>query len=257
MNYRINEIFYSVQGEGRNTGRGSVFVRFAGCNLQCQREPGPLSPGGFDCDTDFSGGREMELPEILQQIDHLTERVKNHSEIPVIFTGGEPALQLDEALLASVWSADHSRRKYLPQIETNGTQELPAVSQEWLDEFLPVYYQRGNLLMQPHSGPITGRGSEPAETPRARFYPFDWITISPKTAEHTLQQLKAHELRYVRSAGQALPKPRATAHHKYLSPVFNPSGSINAASVEWCLQMVRENPSWRLSLQTHKFINAR
>ncbi len=51
--YRINEVFYSLQGEGIRAGTANVFVRFTGCNLRCALEPGPRSPGGFDCDTEF------------------------------------------------------------------------------------------------------------------------------------------------------------------------------------------------------------
>ena len=59
--YRINNIFYSLQGEGRNTGRAAAFVRFAGCNLRC-----PF------CDTEFDSYREMTADEILQEIAQLS-----------------------------------------------------------------------------------------------------------------------------------------------------------------------------------------
>jgi organic radical activating enzyme len=55
--YRVNEIFTSLQGEGVRAGTLNHFLRFFGCNLQCAVEPGPLSPGGFDCDTEFTSGR--------------------------------------------------------------------------------------------------------------------------------------------------------------------------------------------------------
>ena len=53
MKYKINDIYYSIQCEGYNTGIPMVFVRFSGCNMRCDINPGPKSPGGFKCDTEF------------------------------------------------------------------------------------------------------------------------------------------------------------------------------------------------------------
>ncbi|KKL89701.1 hypothetical protein LCGC14_1912030 [marine sediment metagenome] len=62
--YMINEIFYSLQGEGMRAGTANVFVRFSGCNMRCRKEAADDSPGGFDCDTEFVSGRRMTLEEI-------------------------------------------------------------------------------------------------------------------------------------------------------------------------------------------------
>lgn len=113
--YRINEIFYSLQGEGIHTGTSNVFIRFAGCNLQCDMEPGLKSPGGFVCDTDFKYGVWMTADEILQEIVRLAPKC-----FRVILTGGEPALQVDRTLLQAMHNRD-----YHVAIETNGTIELP------------------------------------------------------------------------------------------------------------------------------------
>lgn len=99
---RINEIFYSLQGEGHHMGWPAVFVRFSGCNLKC-----PF------CDTDHMQGQELTDREILEEVN------KYPADL-VIFTGGEPSLQLDEALVQLMKSAG----KYLC-IETNGTHALP------------------------------------------------------------------------------------------------------------------------------------
>ena len=87
MPYRVNEIFYSLQGEGHNTGRAAVFVRFAGCNLKC-----PF------CDTEFTRYEELTTEEILAQIAnvyHPTPNTQHPSSLLVILTGGEPTLQVD------------------------------------------------------------------------------------------------------------------------------------------------------------------
>lgn len=100
---RIKEIFYSLQGEGFHTGRPAVFVRFSGCNLRC-----PF------CDTDFSGGDEYTEDELIGEIRRY-EPCKF-----VVFTGGEPTLQLTGTLIDRL----HAGGYYLA-IETNGTREYP------------------------------------------------------------------------------------------------------------------------------------
>ena len=89
--YVVNEIFASVQGEGAQAGLWYVFVRFAGCNLQCSED----GEAGFDCDTDFTSGRRMSPDGIVAEIIEAGgPRVRW-----VCFTGGEPTLQLDKALV--------------------------------------------------------------------------------------------------------------------------------------------------------------
>ncbi|MBO6081996.1 MAG: radical SAM protein [Bacteroidales bacterium] len=103
--FRVNEIFYSLQGEGRWTGTPMVFVRFSGCNLAC-----PF------CDTDFSAAREMTLDEILAESGALGGACRR-----LLVTGGEPALQITPAFLEAFHAAG-----YTIHIETNGTLPLPA-----------------------------------------------------------------------------------------------------------------------------------
>lgn len=108
--YRVNEIFYSLQGEGFHSGTPAVFVRFSGCNLAC-----PF------CDTDFAAFSEMTAEAIADRVEALLPEGKRSSAI-IVLTGGEPALQVDAALLAEL----HSRLPLPIHIETNGTHPLPA-----------------------------------------------------------------------------------------------------------------------------------
>jgi len=103
VKYRINEIFYSLQGEGRNTGRAAVFVRFSGCNLRC-----PF------CDTDFREYTEMTADEILEAIGPW-----KHCGF-VVLTGGEPSLQVDDTLVEAL-----HREGFYIAMETNGTHSVP------------------------------------------------------------------------------------------------------------------------------------
>ena len=118
MKYRIKEIFWSVQGEGWNVGTPSVFVRFTGCNqwtgLEHERESG-YSDCARWCDTDFHGGDWIDHDALLAEIASLRDSARL-----VVFTGGEPALQITEALLGEVAALDLQCA-----IETNGTLALP------------------------------------------------------------------------------------------------------------------------------------
>lgn len=109
--YRINEIFYSVQGEGVRAGCPSLFLRFSKCNLQCT-----IASHGFDCDTEFESGELMDGEEIVYRLGRLSERCRW-----VTLTGGEPALQVDDVLIDVL-----HRAGYRLAIETNGSLELPA-----------------------------------------------------------------------------------------------------------------------------------
>jgi organic radical activating enzyme len=99
--YKINEIFYSIQGEGYNAGRAAVFVRFSGCNLQC-----------FFCDTQHAEGTLMTATDICREIGQYSAEL-------VVLTGGEPALFVDEELCDAI----HALGKQIA-IETNGTRPI-------------------------------------------------------------------------------------------------------------------------------------
>ena len=99
---KINEIFYSLQGEGYHTGTPAVFIRFSGCNLRC-----PF------CDTRHEEGQMMSDAEILAE-------VCRYPATMVILTGGEPSLWIDRELIEQL----HQAGKYIC-IETNGTHPLP------------------------------------------------------------------------------------------------------------------------------------
>jgi 7-carboxy-7-deazaguanine synthase (Cx14CxxC type) len=133
MSYFIKEIFYSLQGEGAQTGRPAVFCRFSGCNLWSGREVDrPTSICRF-CDTDFRGtdgpgGGQFDTPEALAAaVDTQFHRTKADRFKPlVICTGGEPLLQLDPALIIAFH--DHG---FEIAIETNGTIQSPSTI-DWI-----------------------------------------------------------------------------------------------------------------------------
>ena len=99
---KINEIFYSLQGEGFNTGKAAIFIRFSGCNLACSF-----------CDTKHHQGISMTDTEIL-------DKISNYPCKFVILTGGEPTIYVDEAFVELL-----HKKGYKVAIETNGTKKVP------------------------------------------------------------------------------------------------------------------------------------
>jgi 7-carboxy-7-deazaguanine synthase len=198
--YLVNEIFYSLQGEGVRAGAPSFFLRLAKCNLTCKAET-----HGFDCDTEFESGRWMTLPEILDELRQLSERCEW-----IVLTGGEPALQVDPGMIDALHAAG-----YKLAVETNGSIELPEGSNR-----------------------------------------IDWITVSPKVAEHAIRQRRANEVKYVRGYGQAIPRTVVEAEHYLISPAFE-GDRLDPRALDWCIRLCKENPPWRLSVQQHKMWKVR
>lgn len=126
MAYQVKEIFYTLQGEGANAGRPAVFCRFAGCNLWSGREEDRAGAVCRFCDTDFVGtdgtfgGKYATTAELGAQIESLWPAGEADHRF-VVFTGGEPLLQLGEALIAEL-----HQRKFQIAVETNGTLAAPA-----------------------------------------------------------------------------------------------------------------------------------
>ena len=123
MSYVVKEIFYTLQGEGAHAGRPAVLCRFSGCNLWTGREHDRQRATCRLCDTDFvgtdgaNGGRFASARQLADAIRRvwMGEAIDSY----VVFTGGEPTLQLDEAVIAAA-----RERGFSTAIETNGTREV-------------------------------------------------------------------------------------------------------------------------------------
>ena len=189
MSLTVNEIFYSLQGEGGRTGEASIFIRLSKCNLACSF-----------CDTDFEFGNRMTLDEILAEI----------SQYPcqwIIWTGGEPTLQLKDETVAFF-----TEKGYKQAIETNGTRRVPAG----------------------------------IDTLRAVLQQFEKIrTLIPEV----------DELRFPIAKGDVLPDisilPKTNRY--LLSPIFD-NLKVIRENVDYCVDLIKQNPQWTLSLQMHKLI---
>ncbi|GGC57193.1 7-carboxy-7-deazaguanine synthase [Chelatococcus reniformis] len=148
MAYAVKEIFKTLQGEGAQAGRAAVFCRFAGCNLWSGREADRATAVCRFCDTDFvgldgeGGGRFASADDLADAIEAVWEGGLERRFI--VFTGGEPLLQLDEELL----DAAHERG-FTCAVETNGTMEPPA-GLDWIcvspKAGAPLVLRRGDEL---------------------------------------------------------------------------------------------------------------
>jgi 7-carboxy-7-deazaguanine synthase (Cx14CxxC type) len=224
MTYAVKEIFYTLQGEGAQTGRAAVFCRFAGCNLWSGREHDRASAICRFCDTDFAdtngsgGGKFCSAEELAAAIGEkwrvraipgpksVTWGTQDEDEAKrrfVVCTGGEPLLQLDGPLIEALHA-----RGFEIAVETNGTIAAPDG--------------------------------------------IDWLCVSPK-AGAPLRQTSGDELKLVYPQPGAEPSSFEPLNfrHFFLQPMDGPERERNTElTLRYCL----EHPRWRLSLQTHKVL---
>ncbi|MGA3070604.1 MAG: 7-carboxy-7-deazaguanine synthase [Terracidiphilus sp.] len=187
MSYAVKEIFYTLQGEGAQSGRAAVFCRFSGCNLWSGREQDRATAVCRFCDTDFAavdgagGGRFDSAQALAEAIEQKWPRDPSQGRRFVVCTGGEPLLQLDASLIEALHSC-----RFEVAVETNGTIAAP-VGLDWLcvspkagaelaqrsgDELKLVYPQAGadprefetlpfkHFFLQPMDGPSLAVNTE-------------------------------------------------------------------------------------------------
>ncbi len=130
--YSVKEIYYTLQGEGAQTGRAAVFCRFAGCNLWSGREADRATAICKFCDTDFAdtngagGGKFASAAELAATVNEKWTSERVWGKRFVVCTGGEPLLQLDKALVSALRALD-----FEIAVETNGTIAAPA-NLDWI-----------------------------------------------------------------------------------------------------------------------------
>ena len=199
MTYAVKEIFYTLQGEGAQSGRPAVFCRFAGCNLWSGLEQDRDTAICRFCDTDFvgtdgpGGGKFANASSLVDALQaHWPAQGRGQAGVRpfVVCTGGEPLLQLDEALVEAL----HARGWQIA-VETNGTQPAPP-GIDWIcvspKAGAPLVLRRGNELKLVY--PQDGLAPEAfAQTDFAHFFlqPMD----GPAREENTRRAIaycKAH-----------------------------------------------------------------
>jgi len=150
MTYTVKEIYFTLQGEGAQTGRAAVFLRFAGCNLWTGRERDRPAASCRFCDTDFvgtggpGGGKFATAAELAEAVDGAWLGDREGAVPYVVCTGGEPLLQLDRQLVDALHD-----RGFEVGIETNGTIAAPP-GIDWIcvspKGDAPLVQDRGNEL---------------------------------------------------------------------------------------------------------------
>ena len=206
MTYSIKETYLTIQGEGVYTGRVAVFCRFAGCNLWSGLEEDRANAVCRFCDTEFvgidgPGGGKFDSPENLT--NHILSFWSETDKPFVVFTGGEPLLQMDDELIEEL-----KKGHVEIAIETNGT------------------------LIPPDS--------------------IDWICVSPKQ-EAELLVTKGNELKIVYPQDGLDPSNFLGLDFDVFSlqPMDGPEYKDN---LQQTMHYCRTHPEWRLSLQTHKYL---
>ena len=216
--YQVKEAFYTLQGEGAQAGRASVFCRFSGCNLWSGREVDRATAKCTFCDTDFigtngiNGGKFANASALAEHITALWPAqsvnaqtdAKAYATPYVVFTGGEPLLQLDSALITAL-----HQHGFEVAVETNGT-------------------------LAPPPG-------------------IDWLCVNPK-GSNPLAVTQGDELKLVFPQTDAPPEKFTSLgfKHFFLQPMdlapLNQHKTTVVETTAYCMA----NPQWRLSLQMHK-----
>lgn len=216
MVFHVKEMFYTLQGEGAQAGRASVFCRFTGCNLWSGREQDRASAVCSFCDTDFlgtdgpGGGRFDSAPALAERIASLWP--ENQKGTPfVVFTGGEPGLQLTEALIDEL----HQHR-FECAVESNGTRPLPT-NLDWV-----CISPKGNSEVI-----ITECDELKLVYPQAEAPPERFVHIAARY--RFLSPMNPWQDEIIHPARQ----------------------NTTAKAIQYCM----EHPEWRLTLQMHKVVN--
>ena len=211
---RVNEIFYSLQGEGHHTGRAAIFVRLSGCNLAC-----PF------CDTDFSSFREMDEAEILQAIHQLLPAAAATSQRPlpmIVLTGGEPTLQNTEPLIDLL-----HQEGFFVAMETNGTNPLPP-NLDW-----STVSPKGPVAFNEEGAKKRVVQLSQLSRPAMRCNELKLVFTENCQPERFLD---------------------IEADFYYLQPCDVGDEQRNQALIRQCVEYIKVHPLWRLSLQTHKLV---
>ena len=185
MTYAVKEIFFTLQGEGANTGRAAVFCRFAGCNLWSGQEKDRATAVCQFCDTEYvgvdgvNGGRYDSAVDLAAQIERVWLS-KDGSRRFVVCTGGEPLLQVDCALTEALHA-----RNFEIAVETNGT-VLPPAGLDWIC----VSPKAGSAVVQRHGDELKlvfpQSGTEPGKFEDWDFKHFFLQPMDgPQRAENT------------------------------------------------------------------------
>lgn len=227
--YNVNEIFYSLQGEGSGTGEAAIFIRFYGCNRSC-----PF------CDTEQKSYEQLSCDSVIEYIKKIFAEsgIEDKNVCPrIVLTGGEPTLQIDEELIFALQNEFGAGSKI--QIETNGTRLAHIPINVLLNVFLTI-------------------------SPKTLE---DALSVAEWLQGHTAGTCKGIEIKLVScplyEQDNGLDRTLAIFKNipetvgRFLQPLDSGDPEENIKEVKKCVRVILSNPKWRLSLQTHKIIGIR
>ena len=227
--YKINEVFYTLQGEGAHSGIPAVFVRFSGCNLRCPW-----------CDTEFSEFTEMSADEIVREALSLYD-IPNERRKMLVLTGGEPSLQVDAPLIDAL----HQAGFYIC-IETNGTRPLPD-GIDWITCSPKMVYQ--------------SEGRSISETVYQRS------GLSAKRSSLALKRVNEVKVVFTGTYDPEIWRSQLEAEHWLLQPLrYTGEWLLNNCdafeddrndNLDDTVRYILSHPFWRLSVQLHKIVGLR
>ncbi len=228
--YRVNEIFFTLQGEGAHSGIPAVFVRFSGCNLRCPW-----------CDTDFTDSTPMTAEQIVSTMLDLYDTPNERRKMCVL-TGGEPSLQVDKPLIDAL----HKAGFYIC-IETNGTHPLPE-GIDWITCSPKMVYQ--------------SEGRSVSETVCQQS------GLSEKRSILALKRVNEVKVVFTGTYDPEIWRTQLEAEHWMLQPLrYNGELLMESGIDEWAddkndnldetVRYILAHPFWRLSVQLHKIAGLR
>ena len=219
--YKVNEIFFTLQGEGAHSGIPAVFVRFSGCNLRCPW-----------CDTEFSEYTEMTAEQIVAQMKELYD-LPNERRKMCVLTGGEPSLQVDKPLIDTL----HAAGFYIC-IETNGTRPLPD-GIDWIT-------CSPKMIAYPHPLP-KGKGEKPSPLALQKVNEVKVVFTGTYDPEIWRSHLEAEHwmLQPLRYTGD------------WLIENVDAWEDDRNDNLDDTVRYILAHPFWRLSVQLHKIAGLR
>lgn len=227
--YHVNEIFYTLQGEGAHSGIPAVFVRFSGCNLRCPW-----------CDTDFADATPMTAEEIVAEMLSLYD-VPNDRRKMCVLTGGEPSLQVDKTLIDAL----HAAGFYIC-IETNGTHPLPE-GIDWITCSPKMIYQSEGRSVSKTVCQQSG--------------------LSEKRSTLALKRVNEVKVVFTGTYDPEIWRTQLEAEHWMLQPLRYTGEWLIENVDSWeddrndnlddTVRYILAHPFWRLSVQLHKIAGLR
>lgn len=247
MSYAIKDIFYTIQGEGANAGRPAVFIRMAGCNLWSGRPQDRDKGAGACaqwCDTDFFKGEKLEVQDIYNRVRHLWP---TKSDPLVVITGGEPMLQLHkDSLLLTLLNEEDIEIS----METNGTIDSTAYEEI---EHVCLSPKRGttiakSALLNAQELKVVLPGVNPVMSSDPGWREDELLALASKANAGWL---------FVQPQDPMVNPMTVGSTHLHLLQTENVAlkDTVYDRHVKECVEFVKKHPEWRISMQTHKYMN--